>query len=77
LGSSDLVTRYRHFSAACSVGKCPRTVTARRYLAFSDSIAFVTGMKVSTPPVSLASRLWWGWSRLGYGATVRDMGRRE
>ena len=29
VGSSDLVTRYRHFRAACSVGKCPRARTAR------------------------------------------------
>jgi hypothetical protein len=41
LGSSPRVTRYRVFRAACSVGKCPRTVTARRYRAFSDSIALV------------------------------------
>lgn len=25
VGSSDRVTNYRHFRAACSVGKCPRT----------------------------------------------------
>ena len=37
LGSRPLVTRYRHLRAACSVGKCPRTVTARRYLACRDS----------------------------------------
>ena len=30
VGSRDRVTRYRHFSAACSVGKCPRALTARR-----------------------------------------------
>lgn len=30
VGSSDRVTRYRHFSAAASFGKCPRALTARR-----------------------------------------------
>ena len=30
VGSRDLVTRYRHFNAACSVGKCPRALTSRR-----------------------------------------------
>ena len=39
LGSSPRVTRYSVLSAACSVGKCPRTVTPRRSLAWSDSIA--------------------------------------
>ncbi len=32
---------YRHFRAACSFGKCPRALTARRNRAFSDSIALV------------------------------------
>ena len=30
VGSRERVTRYRHLSAACSVGKCPRARTARR-----------------------------------------------
>ena len=30
VGSRERVTRYRHFNAACSVGKCPRARTARR-----------------------------------------------
>lgn len=30
VGSSDRVTRYRHFSAAWSLGKWPRARTARR-----------------------------------------------
>ena len=41
LGSMPRVTRYRVLRAACSVGKCPRTVTARRYREFRLSIAFV------------------------------------
>src|SRR5829696_3255902 len=41
LGSSPRVTRYRHLSAACSVGKCPRAPTALRYLALRLSIALV------------------------------------
>jgi hypothetical protein len=45
VGSGDRVTRYKHFKAACSVGKWPRALTARRQRAFSDSIAFVPGMK--------------------------------
>ena len=46
VGSSDLVTRYKHFRAACSVGKWPLARTARRYLALSDSIAFVEQITV-------------------------------
>jgi hypothetical protein len=30
VGSRDLVTRYRHFNADCSVGKWPLARTARR-----------------------------------------------
>ena len=41
VGSRLRVTRYRHFNAACSLGKCPRARTARRYRTFNDSIAFV------------------------------------
>ncbi len=41
VGSRLRVTRYKHFRAACSVGKCPRARTARRYRALSDSIALV------------------------------------
>ena len=41
LGSSPRVTRYSVLRAACSVGKWPRTVMARRYRACSDSIALV------------------------------------
>jgi hypothetical protein len=26
VGSNDRVTKYRHFSAVCSFGKCPRTL---------------------------------------------------
>jgi hypothetical protein len=40
----------------------------------SDSIALVDGMKVSTPPVSLAADPWWGSRWPDYGATVRDRG---
>lgn len=29
MGASDRVTRYRHFNAAASFGKCPRTLIAR------------------------------------------------
>lgn len=41
VGSSERVTKYRHLSAACSLGKCPRARVARRYRALSDSMAFV------------------------------------
>jgi hypothetical protein len=41
VGSKDRTTRYKHFNAACSDGKCPRALTARRKRAFKDSIAFV------------------------------------
>ena len=37
----DHVTRYTHFSAAASVGKCPRALTALRFRALMDSMAFV------------------------------------
>ena len=42
VGSRDLVTRYRHLIAACSEGKWPRALTARRYRAFSDSIVILS-----------------------------------
>jgi hypothetical protein len=41
VGSRLRVTWYRHFMAACSVGKWPRARIARRYRAFRDSIALV------------------------------------
>lgn len=41
LGSNDLTVKYKVFSAACSFGKCPRALTARRNLALRLSIAFV------------------------------------
>ncbi len=41
LGSRDRTTRYRVLVAACSVGKCPLALTARRNLAFRLSIALV------------------------------------
>ena len=46
VGSRLRVTRYRHFNAACSVGKCPRARTARRYRAFNDSMVFVEQITV-------------------------------
>jgi len=41
---------YRHLSAACSFGKWPRALTARRNLALIDSMAFVEQMilRIST-----------------------------
>lgn len=41
VGSRERVTRYRHFNAACSLGKCPRARMARWYLALMDSMALV------------------------------------
>src|SRR5208282_1643067 len=41
VGSRLMTAMYRHFIAACSVGKCPRALTARRSRALMDSIAFV------------------------------------
>ena len=45
-GSRLLIARYRHFRAACSVGKWPRAFTALRSRALIDSIAFVVQMTV-------------------------------
>src|SRR5215469_1711520 len=45
-GSRLMTARYRHLRAACSVGKWPLAFTARRSLAFIDSIAFVVQMTV-------------------------------
>ena len=42
-------TRYSNLIAASSVGKCPLVRTARRNLAFKDSMAFVTGMREAAP----------------------------
>jgi hypothetical protein len=50
VGSRARVARYRHLSAACSLGKCPRARIARRYRALSDSIAFVPDMKFGGCP---------------------------
>src|SRR5215813_5652057 len=46
VGSRLMIARYRHFRAACSVGKWPRAFTARRSRALTDSIAFVVEMTV-------------------------------
>jgi len=46
VGSRLIRARYRHLRAACSVGKWPRAFTARRSLAFMDSIAFVVQITV-------------------------------
>ena len=46
VGSRLMIARYRHFRAACSVGKWPRAFTARRSRALIDSIAFVVQMTV-------------------------------
>jgi hypothetical protein len=51
LGSRPRVTRYSVLRAACSVGKCPRTVIARRYLACRDSIALVDRYESPWRPV--------------------------
>ncbi len=44
VGSRLMTARKTHFSAAASVGKCPRALTARRIRALIDSIAFVVQM---------------------------------
>jgi hypothetical protein len=41
VGSGDTIAMWTHFRAACSLGKYPRALTARRILAFTDSIALV------------------------------------
>ena len=41
VGSRERVTRYRHFNAACSLGKCSRARMARWYLALMDSMVLV------------------------------------
>lgn len=41
VGSSDLVTRYRHSGAAASLGKWPRALIARRNRAFRLSLLLV------------------------------------
>jgi Tautomerase enzyme len=46
VGSRLMIARYRHLSAACSVGKWPRAFTALRNRALIDSIALVVQMTV-------------------------------
>ena len=46
VGSRLMIARYRHFMAACSVGKWPRAFTALLSLALMDSMAFVVQMTV-------------------------------
>ena len=41
VGSREWVTRYRHFSVVCLLGKCPRACMARWYLALMDSVVLV------------------------------------
>ena len=60
VGSRLMIARYRHLRAACSVGKCPRAFTALRSLALMDSMASVTGMKISGVAGPLAACLWRG-----------------
>ena len=67
VGSSDRVTRYRHFSAACSEGKWPRALIARRYRAFSDSIAFAERAHAAAPGFELTG---------GNAAAVAEICRR-
>ena len=42
VGSRLMMARYRHFIAACSVGKWPRAFTARRSRALIDSIVILS-----------------------------------
>ena len=65
-------TKYSSFIAASSFGKCPLARTARRSLAFSASIAFVTGMRIPVPAHPAGTAL-----VLAYGVTIRDEGHRE
>jgi hypothetical protein len=37
-----MIARYRHLRAACSVGKCPRALTARRSRALTGSIVILS-----------------------------------
>src|SRR5438445_7370499 len=46
VGSRLMIARYRHFRAACSVGKWPRAFTALLSLALIDSIALVVQITV-------------------------------
>src|SRR5215813_8889119 len=57
--SERFKTRKRSFVAASSLGKCPLTLTALRSLAFSASMAFVTGMKVGG--ADLSGGIEWFW----------------
>jgi len=54
--------------------KWPRALTARRYRAFSDSMALVAGMKISDVTGPLAAYLWRGMVIWHMGATVLDRG---
>lgn len=63
VGSRDLATRYRHFSAAFSFGKCPLALTALRYRAVIDSIAFV---------VQIIRRISTSYSRKGTNSAQED-----
>ena len=52
-------TKYSSFIAASSFGKCPLARMARRSLAFSASIAFVTGMRIAVPSHQAGTTLSW------------------
>jgi hypothetical protein len=51
-----MIARYRHLRAACSVGKWPRALTARRSRALIDSIALGRADHGSYFPVELQER---------------------
>jgi hypothetical protein len=56
VGSRLMIARYRHLRAACSVGKWPRALTARRSRALMDG-AEAAGDPVAVLPV-LYHLLW-------------------
>ena len=75
VGSRLRITRNKHLSAACSFGKCPRALTARRNLAFKLSIAFVSGMKYLGPESAL--RHCCSVAGSGWGCSEEQLGQAD
>ena len=61
VGSSAISAMQTHFSAACSLGKCPRARTALRMRALTHSIALVEQMtlRISTSKAAETGRDTW------------------
>ena len=57
VGLRGRVTRYRHLSVVCLLGKCPRAFTAWRYLVLMESMVLV--MPDHLPDLDVVGQEWY------------------